>query len=57
MMEIVCANLSPFYTKSKQTTIVYIVCYRFPGAAGNQGPNQGGNPGGQFEEGDDDLYS
>lgn len=30
---------------------------RFPGAAGNQGSNQGGGSGGQFDDGDDDLYS
>jgi len=30
---------------------------RFPGAAGNQGSNQGGGGGQQFDDGDDDLYS
>lgn len=36
---------------------VCVVYCRFPGAAGNQGPNQGSGPGQQFDDGDDDLYS
>ena len=37
---------------------IYPEYFRFPGAAGGgQGPSQGGNDGGQFDEGDDDLYS